>query len=355
MKSMLRFLIGIGFAVMAVAANAAFTIQVTSPLEGAFLGFTNQVRFLIQNATEETTVRVTAAGPGGSTVIEEDFTPTVDNQIDGTINLNFNESSPSGPYTITVEAFDSTFTAAPIVRNVTVDVTRPKILEFNPIANGAVKGPIVPINVKILEANLKEWRVRVDGNDIPNNTGDTLDGNSSFQVDWNVSGILTDGPHNISITVKDKSNNESTQSFSLRLDRLPPSLLISFPRSDSSIRPGSDFSVIIDITDPNGGLVDFTGVDVIIRKTDGAFLYRVPRFQFQQTGFGAYRWSGRVRARSVSLPSQFKIVVNGVDRAGNIAVQQEVLVDTNRGRVRRGSTPPANSTGTSRNSRIEGR
>jgi hypothetical protein len=336
MKSTLRFFLGVGFAIMAVVANAAFTIQVTSPLEGAFLGFTNQVKFLIQNATEETTVRVTAAGPGGSTVIEEDFAPNVDGQIDASINLNFNESSPSGPYTITVEAFDSTFTAPPVVRNVTVDVTRPKILEFNPIQNGAVKGPIVPINVKVLEANLKEWRVRVDGNDIPNNTGDALDGNSSFQVDWNVAGFPTDGTHSISITIKDKSNNESTKNFDVRLDRLPPSIQISFPRSDSSIRPNSDFSVVIDVSDPNGGLVDFTGMDVIVRKMDGSFLYRVPRVMFQQTGLGAFRWTGRVRARSVNLPTQFKIVVNGVDRAGNVAVQQEVVIDTSRSRGRSG-------------------
>lgn len=350
MNRMMRFLLGVGFAVMAVVANAAFTIQVTSPLEGAFLGFTNQVKFLIQGATEETTVRVTATGPGGSTVIEEDFFPNADNQIDASINLNFNEASPTGAYTIKVEAFDSTFTATPIIRNVTVDVTRPKILEFNPIQNGSVKGPIVPINVKVQETNLKEWRVKVDGNDIPNNTGDTLDGNSSFQVDWNVSGFLTDGPHTISITIKDLSNNETTKNFDVRLDRLAPSIQISFPRSDSSIRPNSDFSVVIDITDPNGGLVDFTGLDVIIRKMDDGFLYRVPRVSFVQTGFGSYRWSGRVRARSTNLPSQFKIVVNGIDRAGNLAVEQEVVIDTNRSRSRRGTIPPW--TRDSRNSRI---
>lgn len=349
---MLRFLLSVGLAVMAVAANAQFTIQVTSPLEGAFLGFTNQVKFLIQNATEETTVKVTAAGPGGSTVIEQDFLPNVDNQIDGTINLNFNESSPSGAYTITVEAFDSNFTATPIIRNVTVDVTRPKILEFNPIQNGAVKGPIVPINVKVSEANLKEWRVKVDGNDIPNNTGTTLDGNSSFQVDWNVTGFLTDGNHTIAITIKDQSNNESTQSFSVRLDRLPPSLTITFPRNDSTVRPNTDFSVIVDVSDPNGGLVDFTGMDVIVRKMDGSFLYRVPRVSFLQTGFGTFRWTGRVRTKSVSLPSQFRIVVSGVDRAGNIAVEQEVTVDTNRGRSRGGNGVPPRSTRTSGNSRI---
>lgn len=328
----LRLILGAAIALMAVAANAQFTLQVTSPLEGAFLGFNNQVKFLVQNATEETTIKITSAGPGGNTVIEQRFTPNADNKIDGSIALNFNESSPSGAYVITVEAFDSTFTATPVVRNVTVDVTRPKIFEFNPVSNGAVKGPVVPINVKIQEDNLKEWRVKIDGNDIPNNTGTTLDGNNSFQVNWSVSGYPTDGSHSISITVKDQSDNEATQTISVRLDRLPPTVNIGFPRSDSEVRPNSDFSVIADITDPNGGLIDVTGVDVIIKKMDGTVIFRVPRVSFSPTGSGSYRWNGRVRTRTVRLPAQFKIVVNCVDRAGNIANEQEVSIDTNRSR-----------------------
>jgi hypothetical protein len=329
-----RLLVGAAIAMMAVVAQAQFTLQVTSPIEGDFLGLTNSVTFLIQNATEQVTVRVTANGPAGPTVIEKDFTPNQDNKIDGSIALNFNESSPSGAYVITVEAFDSGFTATPVVRNVTVDVTRPKILEFNPIQNGSVKGPTATITVKVLEANLKEWRVKIDNNDIPNNTGTTLDGNNSFQVLWTVTGFPTDGNHTINISVKDKSENVSTQNVTVRLDRLSPSISIAFPRSDSTIRPKSDFSVLVDINDPNNGLVDVTGIDVIIRRLDGTFLYRVPRVSFSQTGQGAYRWSGRVRSRSVSLPAQFKVVVNGVDRAGNVAVQQEVTVNTNRGRNR---------------------
>jgi len=332
MVALKRCLIVIAMVLASAFASAQFTLQVTSPLEGDFLGFNNQVKFLITNATEKTTVKVTATGPGGSTIIQQDFTPNQDNKIDGSIALNFNESSPSGPYTIKVEAFDSSFTAPPVIRNVTVDVTKPKVLEFNPTSNASVKGPIVPIVVKVNESNLKEWRVKIDGNDIPNNTGTTLDSNSSFEVDWNVTGFLTDGNHTIEITVKDKAENFTTKSFQVRVDRLPPSADISFPRSDSQIRPNSDFSVIVDISDPNGGVIDVTGIDVVIRNLDGGYLYRVPRMSFNGTGFGTFRWTGRVRKTSIKLPAQFKIVVNAVDRAGNFATQQEVVIDTNRGR-----------------------
>jgi len=329
MLRLMRFFLVAGVILCAVVAQAVgFTLSVTSPTEGGFLGFSNQVKFLITNASEETTVRVTATGPAGPTVIEKKFTPDSDNKINDSIALNFNESSPSGAYTILVEAFDSSFTATPITRNVTVDVLKPKILEFNPISSSAVKGPSVPINVKVSEANLKEWRIKIDGNDIPNNTGTTLDTNGSFQVNWNVTGFLTDGNHTINISVKDKSENETTQSVTVRLDRLPPSISISFPRSDSRIRPNSDFSVLVDITDPNAGSVDLTGVDVIIRSTTNTYIYRVPRISFQSTGQGSFRWSGRVLKKTIKLPSTFKIVVTAVDRAGNIAVSQSITVNT---------------------------
>lgn len=325
---LMRFFLVAGAVLCSVIAQAAFTLSVTSPTEGGFLGFSNSVKFLITNASEETTVRVTATGPAGPTVIEKKFTPDSDNKINDSIALNFNESSPSGAYTILVEAFDSSFTATPVTRNVTVDVLKPKILEFNPISNGSVKGPTVPVNVKVSEANLKEWRVKIDGNDIPNNTGTALDTNGEFQVNWNVTGFLTDGNHTINISVKDKSDNETTQSVTVRLDRLAPSISIAFPRSDSRVRPNSDFSVLVDVTDPNSGSIDVTGMDVIIRTTGGAYLYRVPRISFQTTGQGTFRWSGRVLKKSIKLPSTFKIVVSAVDRAGNVAVTQEVTVTT---------------------------
>jgi len=326
---MMRLLLVIVSVLWAVIAQADFTLQVNSPTEGGFLGFTNQVSFLITNATEQTTVRVTANGPAGPTVITQKFTPDADNKITASIQLNFNESSPNGAYTITVEAFDSTFSATPVVRHVTVDVLKPKILEFNPINNSAVKGPTVPIDVKISEANLKEWRVKVDGNDIPNNTGTTVNPDGTFHVDWNVSGFLTDGNHTLVVSVTDLSENETDQTITVRVDRLPPSISISFPRSDSQVRPNSDFSVIVNITDPNGGTVDVTGVDVIIKYTSGLYLYRVPRVSYQATGSGAFQWTGRVLKKSIKLPRSFKIVVTAVDRAGNVAVNQEVTVNTN--------------------------
>ena len=330
----MRFVMLAVLSMLAIAAQAQFTFSVTAPPEGGFIGLQTDVKFLITNANEEVTVRVTAEGPEGETVTERTFEPDRDDEILDKVTLNFNSSSPEGPYTLTIEAFDSQHTATPIVRNVTLDARAPRILESNPLSGGAVKGPIIPITVKLEEANIKLWKVQIDDTDIPNNSGSTLDGNNSFQVDWNVGATPGDGNHTIEITVEDKGGNKATRNISIRVDQTPPSISIAFPRSDSPIRANSDFSVIVDITDPNAGLIDVTGLDVIIRRMDGTFLYRVPRIKFNPTGQGAYRWTGRVRRRSVSLPSEFKIVVAGVDRAGNLAVSQEVVINTNRGRGR---------------------
>ena len=334
MNRMMRFLLCAALTLAALAAHAQFTFSVTAPADGTFIGLTTDVKFLITNANEEVTVRVTADGPTGQIVNEEIFTPDRDDEILDKIVLNFNESTPEGEYVLTIEAFDSLHTATPVTRTVTLDARKPRILDSNPVSGGAVKGPVVPITVRVEEANLKQWKVTIDDTDIPNNTGTTLDGNNSFQVDWNVENSSAEGNHTIAIEIVDKGNNKATRNISVRVDRTAPSISIAFPRSDSQIRANSDFSVIVDIFDSNNGLVDVTGMDIIIRKMDGTYLYRVPRIKFTPTGQGAYRWTGRVRKRSISLPSEFKIVAAGVDRAGNLAVVQEVVINTNRGRGR---------------------
>ena len=75
---------------------------------------------------------------------------------------------------------------------------------------------------------------------------------------------------------------------------------------------------------PNG-TVDVTGIDVIARKLDGTYIGRVARESYRVSTGVTMRWSGRLRYKK-SLPSQFKIVVSAVDRAGNTAVTQEVTV-----------------------------
>jgi hypothetical protein len=326
MNSLIR-LIFVFAAIVCATVSFGQSFTVTSPTEGAFIGTNNSLHFIIHGATLETTVHATIVGPtGGVTNVEQRFTPNTSGDIDNSLPLNFSPSSPEGAYTITVSASQPGFNYPDVVIHVILDVTKPKILEFNPVSNSFVKGPIVPITVKVSEVNVKQWTVQVNGQDIPNNSGTTLDSNGGFSVDWDTTGILTDGEQNITITVKDKADNTSTQTASVTIDRVRPSLTIQFPRSDTQIRPGSTISVVVDVQDASTTSVDVTGVDVTLTTMTGTFLMRVPRLSFQGSSATVMRWTGRVQGRHINLPNQFKVVANSVDRAGNVAVTQTTTI-----------------------------
>lgn len=303
-------------------AGAVGTLTVTSPTEGAFLGANNFVKFNITGANVEVQVTVTVTGPGGTTTIgPQPFTPDTDGKITGSIPVNFSQSSPEGPYTIVVSATENGASYVPVTINVTVDVTKPKFFDFNPIADSFVKGPNVPIIVKVIDANFKNYKVQVNSQDIPNNTGTTLDGDNTFTVTWNVTGILQDGAQTISIDVKDQADNDSTESFTVTIDRIPPVTSIVYPRSDTRVRPHSTIPITVDINDSGqSGSVDVTGVDVVLKDMTGHQIMRVPRTSFQSN-----RWTGRILS-TTNLPHQFKVVANTVDKAGNVGVTQTTIV-----------------------------
>jgi len=304
-------------------AGATGTLTVTSPTDGAYLGASNTLSFNVQGATFEVDVTVTITGPtnGVTTIGPQPFQPDVNGKIAGTIPVNFSQSSPEGAYTIVVSATENGVAYTPVTINVTVDVTPPKFYDFNPISNSYVKGPNVPIVVKVVEANLKVWRVQINSQDIPNNTGTTLDADDTFTVIWDVSGILRDGAQNVNIDVKDLANNDSSQSLTVTLDRVAPTITIQYPRSDTKVRPGSTIAVTVAVSDTQGAnAVDATGVDVILNDMSGNLIMRVPRVSFQS---GV--WTGRILSKT-KLPKQFKVVASAVDKAGNVGVPQTTIV-----------------------------
>ncbi|HVT14164.1 MAG TPA: hypothetical protein VHE55_18020 [Fimbriimonadaceae bacterium] len=311
------------FALLTTAmAGAVGTLTVTSPTEGAFLGGTNSLKFNITGAQVEVQVTVTVTGPGGTTTIgPQPFTPDTDGHITGIIPVNFSQSSPEGPYTIVVSATENGASYVPVTIHVTVDVTKPKFYDFNPIADSFVRGPNVPIVVKVIDANFKNYKVQVNGQDIPNNTGTTLDSDNTFTVPWNVTGILQDGAQSISIDVKDQADNDATQSFTVTIDRVAPTTTITYPRSDTRVRPHSTIPITVDINDSGqSNSVAVTGVDVVLQNMSGHLIMRVPRTSFQSN-----RWTGRILS-STNLPHQFKVVANTVDKAGNVGVTQTTVV-----------------------------
>ncbi len=319
---MMRKAILILFAACATLAAHAQTLTVTAPTEGAFVGSSNQVRFLIRNAVQEVTVRVVATGPGGGTTqVEGRFTPNSEGNIDNNLALTFSASNPEGAYVLVITATEPGRTYTPVTRNVTLDRTKPKFLQVNPTDNAFVRGPLVAIGVELDETNVKEWRVQINNEDIPNNTGST----QAFTVTWDTSGIEEDGSQSITIRVKDQADNESTQTISVTLDRVSPVVAIQYPRLDTNLRRRSTVSVVVDIVDVSTSSIDVTGVDVVVRSLTGSFITRVARSSARTSGSNTLRWSGRIRYRP-SLPNAYKIVATARDKAGNVAATQEVIV-----------------------------
>ncbi|MCC6404564.1 MAG: hypothetical protein IT207_11200 [Fimbriimonadaceae bacterium] len=308
----------------------AGSITVTKPQDGDFLGRSNTVGFNIDGASREVRVRVQAFRvlSGGNeqiavTVVER-FTPNSNGQINGNINLNFAQGTPEGQYRIRVTATETGNTYnTPDPIDVTVDVKDPSFRTLNPINNAFVKGNasgIIRITASLLEANVEEWRVKINGGDIPGNSGSS----ESVSVNWDTDGITNDGNQAIDITVDDLAGNSASRGLTVTLDRVKPSSTILTPTNNFQLRAGTHLPVGIEIADQFANSVGLTGIDVVARRLNGTFITRVARRSANSSG-NNLSWVGRLRWRD-SLPNDFKIVVTAIDKAGNRAVVQEVRV-----------------------------
>jgi hypothetical protein len=334
MKNLLQLLL-LTLAMWASQAMAG-TITVTSPNNGDFLGRTNVLRFNITGSIVRARVRATVtfdADPNIRTVTERDFNPDNENRITGSIDLNFAETFPEGDYTIVVTVSEPNNPYNTETRNVKIDVRKPEFREFQP-TNGAFVRGIVNIRAQLLESNIREYRVRVNDQDIPNNALTAPNApEETYLVPWDTNGIRLDGEQVIKLRAEDLANNNNETEITVTLDRIPPTATIVSPRPGTPIRPRANIPVSIDIRDVTDKSIDLTGVDVIVRTIDGQYIQRVAR---RSTRFNAeiMRWVGRIRW-TPRLPNRFKIVITAVDRAGNAAVAQEVevnVVDRGRGR-----------------------
>lgn len=300
----------------------AQNLTVTSPSSGEYLGLTNQLKFLIDNASSQAKIVATTTNNTNSAVsfrTEGLFDPDSNNKINGSLNLNFDEATPSGAYTVRVDYYQQgTLLTTRTITNVQIDTKAPKFRNLAP-SNGSFLNGLVPISAELEEPNVDLWTVKVNSRDIPSNTGST----TGISVVWDPSTIERDGAQTISIEAKDKARNSASRQIAVNLDRVPPSAAVRSP-STIGYRPGSTIPVQIDITDQFDGSVRGTGVTVTIRTMDGQFIQTVARRGIRQNG-SSLQWVGRIQ-KTNRIPNQFKLVVQVLDRAGNQAVTQEVVV-----------------------------
>lgn len=314
--------------ILASAGAYAGTITVTSPNNGDFLGRTNTLKFTIKQSVVKAKVTATVtfdADPTQKITVSKDFDPNTNGEITGDLTLNFAETFSEGDYTITVTVQEPNNPYNTEIRNVKVDVRKPQFRSIQPIQGAFVKGN-VPIKVKLGEPNIKEWRVKINDEDIPNNSGDT----ETFTVNWNASSVQKDGQQRISITADDLASNTAAKEIQVTVDRRAPSAAILTPHVGQFFKSTSNVAVSLDFNDQFQGSVDPASIEVIVATTKGKFIQRVSRRvairkDDDATGVHKIQWTGRIKY-SKKLPKQFKIIVNGLDRAGNVAVTQEVAV-----------------------------
>lgn len=343
MSKWIRFGALIACVASAALSMGASTITVTSPPKGSLAAPTPI------KSTTSINFNIVAAIPGATqvkvsyklyrmdtvppTLVREDakaaeVTPNTDGKISGSFSLSFTKGQdPEVTYRLDVRAREDGRPGEVYNTDQDLflrpDLTAPKLLQFNPLSGAFVKG-IVRISAKIEETNLKDWRVQVDGADLPGGTGTTVDAEGRFFVDWNTTGIQFDGGKTINIRVRDVADNEVTQNINVTIDRVRPVITIQAPLNNSNYAPGTTLAVTVDVRDVG---IAVTGVDVVLRTTGGAFIIRVARQGFTSIGNNTFRWTGRVRWRSGLLPSKFKVNASAIDRAGNAATPQSVTVN----------------------------
>lgn len=319
----------------AITSAYAGTITVTSPARGSaaaptLVGETTtvQIRLAAMKGNAKVTGKLFKQSDGTlvRTIGPVDVAPDGTLNGTGSLALTFAQGSEETTYRLEVRAQDvnneTTYNAD---QNLFVkpDVTKPKFLQWNPISSSFVKG-IVPIRVRIKEDNLQDWRVQIDNQDIPNNSGTTVVGAGDFTVNWDTTAFNLDGTHAISIRVRDKSDNEATLNINVTIDRVAPGVTIQSPRTNTVFAPGTTITVTVDVTDSSPTAVDVTGVDVVVKTTGGVFVTRVSRLSYKALGGNTMRWTGRIRWVSGQLPKTFKIEASAVDKAGNRATLQAV-------------------------------
>jgi len=308
---------------MAAVAAQAGTLIVQSPADGDFVGSNTVITFRITGGINQVTVRavITADEGGANTTLETQVNPDENGNASGTINWNPSESFPEGGYTIVVTATEQGNKYNTVTIHVTLDRLAPRLFEYSPLNNSFINGPIL-ITARIDEPadNIEQWRVTVNDADLPNNTGSSPE----VSVLWDPANIELDGEQTVKIIVKDRADNESTQTITVTLDRAAPVLNVVYPRVNQAIRPGSIVTVLILVQDISSSSVDPVAVVVEIRDLDDNILRRVARLRYDTVNETTARWVGRWRA---SLPpgiTDFKLTVRCVDKAGNVAAPQEV-------------------------------
>lgn len=322
MRPMMKGLVALMILMLgAVSPVMAGVLVVTSPVDGAFVGGTTTINFRIEGGVVEVTVQavITPQVGGNPTTLTTRVIPDSEGRASGSMTWNPSRSFPEGLYTIEVSASEPGNSYNTVIITVTLDRKEPRLLDFSP-QPGTFLSTTIRITAEILEPNMEEWRVTVNNEDIPDNTGT----GNTISILWDPSNIEEDGPQTIRIKMKDRAQNESTKEIEVFLDREPPQINVLFPRSNQAIRPNTIMGVSFDVVDSRSDSVDVVAIQVELRDMSDNLIRRVARMGYRRVNDTTSRWEGRALVRLPGGTTQFQLVITAIDKAGNPAVVQRV-------------------------------
>jgi hypothetical protein len=314
------------------------TLSLTSPLDGDFVGRSTTFQLRATNITQQVraiiTISKNPSGNPSTTLPEVRIDPDGQGNGSGSAVWSPGTGFPEGLYDVVITATHGGSPLPPINLQLNLDTVPPKFTDFAPANNSFVSGNPVTISALIQETNMDTWRVRVNDEDIPNNTGS---GNSVLVI-WDPSSIEQDGQQTIKITARDLAGNEETKEIVVRLDRVSPEVSVLFPRPNQGVIPNGLLGVSFDVIDSSSNSVDVGSIIVELRTMANVFIKRVGRVSYSERNDTTARWTGLV---NVTLPpglTEFKLVITAVDKAGNVATVQEVPLTIGRGRSSGGNS-----------------
>ncbi len=288
------------------------TIVLTAPLADAFVkGITDITGTVTDSNLDKWTVRIDGSVDiPSNTGTSSNLTVSWDTRAKTGSNRTF----PDGPHTIDVRAQDKAGNVATLSRSVNVDNTAPVIQNVKPLKDDFVSGT-VSITGEVIESNLDNWKVQVDGGDLASNTGNT----SAISVDWDTTGY-SEGNHTITITATDKAGNIATQSVSVQIDRTAPTLTILYPFKSQKIPPFSNMLVIVDVKDLSDKSLDPAKITAVIRDSHNNVVAKVDFLSSAALTNGTgIRWKGQVNVGKGPGKSNtaYTVEVTATDKAGN--------------------------------------
>jgi hypothetical protein len=228
-----------------------------------------------------------------------------------TLRYNLDQTPADGTVVIveiksTAQSYAGTLLGTDYQTEVTLgqDTTGPVISDYNPQSNASTSLVLPGISAKLSDAGsgINESRIQIKVDDIVQTANyDAASGVAQAQIGQ----VLSDGAHDVSVTVSDLVGNQSQTSWSFTVDTRPPVLSIQVPSGSITGSGPVTMSVSSD--------EDLSAAPVLsLLLPDGSALDLTPSVTTPSR-----EWSASYQLSEISPPGNYSLYVTGSDQLEN--------------------------------------